>query len=100
MHTLDSWVIIFDKLVSHITDSESGLANTSGFVVDRFQSLSGTREREKGQLTTEDNGVEFTHPRIQDRGRRNEGAAYGNQTEEWRGWEESAKQCGRDVPPT
>jgi hypothetical protein len=54
--------------------------------VDRFGLLSGhTREQTKrGQLTTEDNGVEFTHPRIQDRGRRNEGAAYGNQTEERR----------------
>jgi hypothetical protein len=82
MHTLDSWVIIFDKLVSHITDSESGLANTSGFVVDRFQSLSVTLGTGKGRLTTEDNGVEFTHPRIQDRGRRNKSAAYGNQTEE------------------
>ncbi len=51
-HTLDSWVIIFDELVSHKTDGESGLANTSGFVAKNQFSLSHsqgqTRDTEEG----------------------------------------------------
>jgi hypothetical protein len=44
----------------------------------------------RGRLTAEDNRIEFTHPRIQCRGKRNEAASYGNQTEE-RGVEEKDK---------
>jgi hypothetical protein len=55
--------------------------------------------KEGGELTTEDNGVEFTHPRIQNRGRRYESVSYGNQTEREEE-EERAKQSLVVMPPT
>jgi hypothetical protein len=47
-HTLNSWVIIFYELISHKTDSESRLANTSGFVA-RFNSVSHTPRDKQGK---------------------------------------------------
>ena len=59
--TLDSGVIIFDKLASHKANGEGGLSNTSGFGA---RISDGTREINEEERTTKNNGIEFTHPRI------------------------------------
>lgn len=61
MSTLDSGIIVFDKLASHEANGESGLSNTSGLGAEISDK---TRERYEEGRTTKDNGIEFTHPRI------------------------------------